>query len=106
MGNYLLCVIAKSYEIFSKSQNHEEYQSAILIHISLLESTAIILDEISGQEQLRENDVKSWKDHIAVFEVLLEGLSKLYEVHNLHSVCFNLAQLSLRIVEVSVDQKL
>ena len=87
LGNYLLCVIAKSYEIFTKSQNHEEYESAILIHINLLESTVIILDEISDQEQLNENDVKSWKDHVAVFEVLLEGFSKLYEAHNLRSVC-------------------
>ena len=44
LGNYLLCVIAKSYEIFTKSQSHEEYKSAILIHINLLESTVIILD--------------------------------------------------------------
>ena len=82
---------------FTKSQNHEEYQSANLIHINLLESTVVILDEISDQEQLNENDVKSWKDHVAVFEVLL-------------TVCtlfvLNLAQLSLRIVEVLVDQKL
>ena len=86
-GNYLLRVIAKSYEIFTKSQNHEEYVSAILIYINLLESTIIILDEISDEEQLNENDVKSWRDHVAVFEVLLEGFSKLYEAHNLHSVC-------------------
>ena len=76
------------------SRNHEEYESAILIHIiniiiniNLLESTVIILNEILDQEQLNENDVKSWKDHIAVFEVLLEGFSKLYEAHSLHSVC-------------------
>ena len=52
LGNYFLCVIAKCYEIFIKSQNHEEYESVILIHINLLESTVIILDEISDQEQL------------------------------------------------------
>ena len=86
-GNYLLRVIAKSYEIFTKSQNHEEYESAILIYINLLESTIIILDEISDREQLNENDGKSWRDHVAVFEVLLEGFSKLYEAHNLRSVC-------------------
>ena len=87
LGNYSLCVTAKSYEVFMKSQNHEEYESAILIHINLLESTVIILDEISDQEQLNENDVKSWKDHVAVLEVLLESFSRLYEAHNLHSVC-------------------
>ena len=87
LGNYLLCVIAKSYEIFTKSQNHEEYESAILIQIYLLESTVIILGETSDQEQLNENHVKSWNDHIAVFEVLLEGFSKLCEAHNLHPVC-------------------
>ena len=87
LGNYLLCVIAKSYEIFTKSQNHKECESAILIHINLSESTVMILDETSDQEQLNENDVKSWKDHVAVFEILLEGFSKLYEVHNLHFVC-------------------
>ena len=47
----------------------------------------LILDEISDQEQLNEKNVKSWKDHVAVFEVFLEGFSKLYEAHNLHSVC-------------------
>ena len=86
-GNYLLRVIGKSYGIFTKSQNHEEYESAILIYINLLKSTIIILDEISDQEQLNENDVKSWRDHVAAFEVLLEGFSKLYEAHNLRSVC-------------------
>ena len=48
-GNYLLRVIGKSYGIFTKSQNHEEYESAILIYINLLKSTIIILDEISDQ---------------------------------------------------------
>ena len=46
LGNYLLHIIAKSYKIFTKSHNHEEYECAIFIHISLLESTVIILDEI------------------------------------------------------------
>ena len=46
LGNYLLHIIAKSYKIFTKSHNHEEYECAIFIHISLLESTAIILAEI------------------------------------------------------------
>ena len=78
LGNYLLYIIAKSYKIFTKSQNHREYESAILIHISLLESNVIILDEISDQEQLNENVVKSWEDDVAVFEVLLEGFSELY----------------------------
>ena len=87
LGNYLLCVIAKFYEIFTKSKNQKEYESVILIHVNLLESNVMILDEISDQEQLNENDVKSGKDHVAVFEVLLEGFSKLYEAHNLHSVC-------------------
>ena len=50
LGNYLLSVIAKSYEILTKSQNHEEYESAILIYINLLESTVIILGETSDQE--------------------------------------------------------
>ena len=50
LGNYLLSVIAKSYEILTKSQNHEEYESATLIHINLLESTVIILGETSDQE--------------------------------------------------------
>ena len=55
LGNYLLSLTDKSYEIFTKSQNHEEYESAILIHINLLESTVIILDEISSdQKQLNK----------------------------------------------------
>ena len=55
LGNYLLSLTDKSYEIFTKSQNHEEYESAILIHINLLESTVIILDEIySDQKQLNK----------------------------------------------------
>ena len=58
-----------------------------MIHINLLESAVMILDEISDQEQLSENNVMSWKDHVAVFEALLEGFSKLYEAHNLHSAC-------------------
>ena len=58
-----------------------------MIHISLLESTVIILDEISDQEQQNENDVKFWEDHLSVFEVLLEGFSKLYKAHNLQFVC-------------------
>ena len=106
LGNYLLCVIAKSYEIFTKSRNQKEYESVILIHVNLLESTVMILDEISDQEQLNENDVKSGKDHVAVFEVLLEGFSKLYEVHNLHLFVVNLAQLLPKIVELLADQKL
>ena len=55
LGNYLLSLTDKSYEIFTKSQNHEEYESATLIHINLLESTVIILDEIySDQKQLNK----------------------------------------------------
>ena len=50
LGNYLLCVIAKSYETFTKSKNQKEYESVILIHVNLLESTVMILDEISDQE--------------------------------------------------------
>ena len=73
LGNILLYITAKSYKIFTKSQNHGEYESAMLIQISLLESNVIILDEISDQEQLNENVVKSWEDDVAVFEVLLEG---------------------------------
>ena len=72
------------------SRNHKitkNMRFSISIHINVLESTVIILDKISDQEQLNENDVKSWKDGIAVFEVLLEDFSKLYEAHNLHSVC-------------------
>ena len=106
LGNYLLCVIAKSYEIFTKSRNQKEYESVILIHVNLLESTVMILDEISDQEQLNENDVVSGKDHAAVFEVLLEGFSKLYEAHNLHLFVVNLAQLLPKIVELLADQKL
>ena len=39
LGNYLLHITAKSDDICTKSQNHEECKSAILIHINLLEST-------------------------------------------------------------------
>ena len=30
LGSYLLCAIGKSYKIFTKSQNREDYESAIL----------------------------------------------------------------------------
>ena len=106
MGNYLFCIIAKSYKIFKKSQNQEEYESAILIHSNLSESTVMILDKISDQEHLNENYVKSWEDHVAVFEVLLKGFSKLYKAAIRTLLVVNLAQLSPRIVEVLADQKL
>ena len=71
LGNYLLCVIAKS----SRNQKIKKNMSCHDLRWNIRPRTT------------KRKWWKSGKDHVAVFEVLLEGFSKLYEAHNLHSVC-------------------